>query len=62
MWQNNIKDIDLLLITLQALIPTLQYDDKLDSISVIRLKENAEDYRYFPCPDLPPVLIKNEKF
>ena len=26
--QNNIKDIDLLLITLQALIPTLQYDDK----------------------------------
>ena len=28
MWQNNIKDIDLLLITLQALIPTLQYDDK----------------------------------
>ena len=28
MWQNNIKDIDLLLITLQALIPTLQHDDK----------------------------------
>ena len=40
---------------------TLQYDDKLDSISVVRLKEDAQDYRYFPCPDLPPVLLSDKK-
>ncbi|MBC8197572.1 MAG: Asp-tRNA(Asn)/Glu-tRNA(Gln) amidotransferase subunit GatB [Candidatus Marinimicrobia bacterium] len=39
---------------------TLQYDDKADSISVLRLKEDAHDYRYFPCPDLPPVFIDDK--
>ena len=39
---------------------TLQYDDKADSISVLRLKEDAHDYRYFPCPDLPPIFIDNK--
>ena len=39
---------------------TLQYDDKSDSISVIRLKEDAHDYRYFPCTDLPPVQIEQK--
>ena len=32
MWQDKIKDIDLILITLQAVIPTLQYADKNQNI------------------------------
>ena len=40
---------------------TIQYHDKSNTINIIRSKENTEDYRYFPCPDLPPVLIcKND--
>ena len=26
-----------------------------------RVKENADDYRYFPDPDLPPVTISESK-
>lgn len=32
-----------------------------DSSFVLRSKENAHDYRYFPEPDLPPVRISSEK-
>jgi len=27
----------------------------------MRVKENADDYRYFPDPDLPPVIISESK-
>jgi aspartyl-tRNA(Asn)/glutamyl-tRNA(Gln) amidotransferase subunit B len=34
---------------------TLHYDPARDELSVLRTKEEADDYRYFPEPDLVPV-------
>jgi aspartyl-tRNA(Asn)/glutamyl-tRNA(Gln) amidotransferase subunit B len=36
---------------------TLHFDPASGSLAVMRSKEQAHDYRYFPEPDLPPVLI-----
>ena len=36
---------------------TLHFDPKSESITSLRSKEEAHDYRYFPEPDLPPVVI-----
>tara|TARA_B100000686_G_scaffold151399_1_gene158661 strand:+ start:60 stop:476 length:417 start_codon:yes stop_codon:yes gene_type:complete len=53
MWQNKIKDIDLILITLQALIPTLQYLDKHISSKDLNVEnlysivgQANEDYKF----------------
>ncbi|HSJ96855.1 MAG TPA: Asp-tRNA(Asn)/Glu-tRNA(Gln) amidotransferase subunit GatB [Myxococcota bacterium] len=37
---------------------TLQYDPERGTTRVMRLKENADDYRYFPDPDLIPLVIE----
>ena len=37
---------------------TLMWDDKANNAIPMRSKEMAHDYRYFPDPDLVPVLIK----
>ncbi len=37
---------------------TLRYDPDADRIHVMREKENADDYRYFPDPDLVPLRIE----
>ncbi len=39
---------------------TLLYDAVNDKISPMRSKEEAHDYRYFPEPDLVPIIIDNE--
>jgi len=36
---------------------TLQYDPGRGTVRVMRVKENADDYRYFPDPDLIPLRI-----
>ncbi|MCI8659087.1 MAG: Asp-tRNA(Asn)/Glu-tRNA(Gln) amidotransferase subunit GatB [Lachnospiraceae bacterium] len=36
---------------------TRRWDDNKESSHAMRSKEDAQDYRYFPDPDLPPVRI-----
>jgi aspartyl-tRNA(Asn)/glutamyl-tRNA(Gln) amidotransferase subunit B len=36
---------------------TLHWDDRAGKSSPMRTKEHANDYRYFPDPDLPPLLL-----
>ncbi|MBB4078297.1 aspartyl-tRNA(Asn)/glutamyl-tRNA(Gln) amidotransferase subunit B [Lewinella aquimaris] len=36
---------------------TRQFDPQSGTTSALREKENAHDYRYFPDPDLPPVVL-----
>lgn len=39
---------------------TRRWDDNKESSYTMRSKEDAQDYRYFPDPDLTPVQISNE--
>lgn len=39
---------------------TMSYDTARDETRVMRTKEEAADYRYFPDPDLPPLVIAPE--
>jgi aspartyl-tRNA(Asn)/glutamyl-tRNA(Gln) amidotransferase subunit B len=40
---------------------TVGYDSDADRIFVMRTKENADDYRYFPDPDLIPLVIGEDR-
>lgn len=40
---------------------TLQYDTVKNTTSPLRLKESVSDYRYFPDPDLPSLLITEDR-
>lgn len=39
---------------------TRRWDDNKESSKAMRSKEDAQDYRYFPDPDLTPVVISDE--
>lgn len=39
---------------------TRLWDEKNNQTRVMRSKENAEDYRYFPEPDLQPLVVSTE--
>src|SRR5258705_1332123 len=39
---------------------TRLWDDKAQETRVMRSKEEAHDYRYFPEPDLPPLVVTQE--
>lgn len=39
---------------------TRRWDDNKESSKAMRSKEDAQDYRYFPDPDLPPLIISDE--
>jgi aspartyl-tRNA(Asn)/glutamyl-tRNA(Gln) amidotransferase subunit B len=40
---------------------TVGWNDDKQEIFVMRVKEGSDDYRYFPEPDIPPVLIKKKQ-
>jgi aspartyl-tRNA(Asn)/glutamyl-tRNA(Gln) amidotransferase subunit B len=44
----------------QVVQETLHFDPATGAISALRSKEEAHDYRYFPEPDLLPVVISEE--
>lgn len=39
---------------------TRLYDGATDTSRAMRSKEEANDYRYFPCPDLLPVVLEDD--
>ena len=39
---------------------TLIWDEGKNETKVIRVKEDANDYRYFPEPDLPPLTLSDD--
>jgi len=39
---------------------TLLYDAKTNGVRPQRAKEESHDYRYFPDPDLPPLVLREE--
>lgn len=41
---------------------TMRYDDSTETITPMREKENSDDYRYFPDPDILRFNVSQEKF
>ena len=54
------RQIELLEEGKKVIQETRRWDDNKESSYPMRSKEDAKDYRYFPDPDLPPVVIHDE--
>ena len=54
------RQIDLLESGEQVVQETRRWDDTKGTSYAMRSKEDAQDYRYFPDPDLTPVVISDE--
>ncbi len=54
------RQIDILESGGKVLQETRRWDDTKEYSYPMRSKEDAQDYRYFPDPDLPPLVISDE--
>ena len=54
------RQIELLEDGKEVVQETRRWDDNKESSHAIRSKEDAQDYRYFPEPDLVPIVISDE--
>ncbi len=54
------RQIELLEEGRQVIQETRRWDDNKEASYAMRSKEDAQDYRYFPEPDLVPVVISDE--
>lgn len=54
------RQIELLEEGKEVIQETRRWDDNKESSYVMRSKEDAQDYRYFPEPDLVPIVISDE--
>ncbi len=53
------RQIELLEAGRKVIQETRRWDDNKESSHSMRSKEDAQDYRYFPEPDLPPVVVSD---
>ena len=54
------RQIELLEEGRKVIQETRRWDDNKEYSYAMRSKEDAQDYRYFPDPDLPPILISDD--